>query len=114
MSARSVTRYARSGDVNIAYQAVGDGPFDLVFVPGAVSHVDLLWDDPDRAGFFGRLASFCRLIVLDKPSDSIRFDSVTVRSACAKPSTSSTSAGPERPILVRSETSRRESTTYGP
>jgi class 3 adenylate cyclase/dienelactone hydrolase len=45
---------------------VGDGPFDLVFVPGAVSHVDLLWDDPDRAGFFGRLASFARLIVLDK------------------------------------------------
>lgn len=66
MSARPITRYARSGDVNIAYQAVGDGPFDLVFVPGAVSHVDLLWDDPDRAGFFGRLASFCRLIVLDK------------------------------------------------
>ena len=45
---------------------MGDGPFDLVFVPGAVSHVDLIWDDPDRAGFFGRLASFCRLIVLDK------------------------------------------------
>jgi len=45
---------------------VGDGPFDLVFVPGAVSHVDLIWDDPDRAGFFNRLASFSRLIVLDK------------------------------------------------
>jgi class 3 adenylate cyclase len=45
---------------------VGEGPFDLVFIPGAVSHVDLIWDDPDRAGFFGRLASFSRLIVLDK------------------------------------------------
>jgi class 3 adenylate cyclase len=52
--------------VNIAYQVIGDGPFDLVFVPGAVSHVDLIWDDPDRAGFYSRLASFCRLIVLDK------------------------------------------------
>jgi pimeloyl-ACP methyl ester carboxylesterase len=63
---RPVTRYARSGEVNIAYQVVGDGPFDLVYVPGAVSHVDLTWDDPDRAGYFGRLASFCRLILLDK------------------------------------------------
>jgi class 3 adenylate cyclase len=66
MTDRPTTRYARSGDISIAYQVVGEGPFDLVFVPGAVSHVDLLWDDPDRAGFFGRLASFCRLIVLDK------------------------------------------------
>ena len=63
---RPTTRYARSGDVNIAYQVVGDGPFDLVFVPGSVSHVDLIWDDPARAGFFSALASFSRLIVLDK------------------------------------------------
>ena len=40
------TRYARSGDVNIAYQVVGDGPLDLVFVPGFVSHLDLQWADP--------------------------------------------------------------------
>ena len=52
--------------MNVAYQVVGDGAFDLVFVPGAVSHVDLIWDEPDRAAFFRRLASFCRLIVLDK------------------------------------------------
>jgi pimeloyl-ACP methyl ester carboxylesterase len=63
---RATTHYAHSGDVNIAYQVVGDGPFDLVYVPGAVSHVDLIWDDPDRAGFFGQLASFARLVVLDK------------------------------------------------
>jgi pimeloyl-ACP methyl ester carboxylesterase len=63
---RPTTRYARSGDVSIAYQVVGEGPFDLVFVPGAVSHVDLIWDDPVRAAWFGRLASFSRLIVLDK------------------------------------------------
>lgn len=66
MTVRPTTRYARSGDVSIAYQVVGEGPFDLVFVPGAVSHVDLIWDDPERAAFFGRLASFSRLIVLDK------------------------------------------------
>ncbi len=66
LSARPTTRYAKSGDVNIAYQVVGDGPFDLVFVPAAISHVDLIWDDPERAGFFNRLASFSRLIVLDK------------------------------------------------
>jgi len=66
LSDRPTTRYAKSGDVNIAYQVVGDGPFDLVFVPAAISHVDLIWDDPERAAFFTRLASFSRLIVLDK------------------------------------------------
>jgi len=52
--------------VNLAYQVVGDGPFDVVFIPGAVSHVDLIWDDPERARFFERLAEFCRLIIFDK------------------------------------------------
>lgn len=61
-----VTRYARSGDVNIAYQVVGQGEFDVVFIPGAVSHVDLIWDDPARSRFFERLSGFCRLIVFDK------------------------------------------------
>ena len=40
------TRYARSGDVNIVYQVVGDGPTDIVYVPGWVSNVELMWDDP--------------------------------------------------------------------
>ncbi len=60
------TRYAKSGDVSIAYQVVGDGPFDLVYVPGAVSNVDLVWEDPARGAFFERIASFCRLIIFDK------------------------------------------------
>jgi class 3 adenylate cyclase len=60
------TRYARSGDVNIAYQVVGEGPFDLVYVPGAFSHVELAWEIPTRASFYRRLASFCRLILFDK------------------------------------------------
>jgi class 3 adenylate cyclase len=60
------TRYAKSGDVHIAYQIIGKGPFDLVFVPGFISHVDHVWDEPRWAGFLERLASFSRLICFDK------------------------------------------------
>jgi class 3 adenylate cyclase len=61
------TRYARSPDgANIAFQVHGEGPLDLVFVPGFVSHVELIWEEPAIAGFLRRLASFSRLIVFDK------------------------------------------------
>src|SRR5437879_12884486 len=60
------TRYAKSGGVNIAHQVVGDGPFDLVYVPGWVSHVELAWELPDLARGFERLASISRLILFDK------------------------------------------------
>ncbi len=60
------TRYAKSGDVNIAYQVVGSGALDLVFVPGFVSNVEYIWEDPALARFFKRLASFSRLILFDK------------------------------------------------
>jgi pimeloyl-ACP methyl ester carboxylesterase len=60
------TRYARSGDVNIAYQVVGDGPLDLVLVPGFVSHLDIDWEEPRSAHALRRLASFARLIRFDK------------------------------------------------
>jgi class 3 adenylate cyclase len=63
---RPQTRYARSGDISIAYQVLGDSPFDLVFVHGWVSHLDMQWDEPHLAAFLGRLASFARLIILDK------------------------------------------------
>ena len=59
-------QYARSGDVNIAYQVTGDGPFDLVFVPGYVTHLELHWRIPSFAPFLERLSSFCRLIRFDK------------------------------------------------
>jgi pimeloyl-ACP methyl ester carboxylesterase len=59
-------RYARSGTVNIAYQVVGKGPVDLVYVPGWVSHIDMMWDDPKKAAFLESLASFSRLILFDK------------------------------------------------
>lgn len=60
------TRYARNGDVNIAYQIVGSGPHDLVVVMGWVSHLDLMWEEPRLARFLRRLASFCRVIIFDK------------------------------------------------
>jgi len=60
------TRYTRSGDVNIAYQVVGEGPYDVVFVPGYATHLELAWRWQAFAPFIVRLASFCRLIRLDK------------------------------------------------
>ena len=58
--------YARSGDVSIADQVVGDGPFDLVWTPGALSHLELRWEDEAVARFYRALSSFCRLITFDK------------------------------------------------
>jgi class 3 adenylate cyclase len=63
---RPRTRYARSGSVSIAYQVVGDGPRDLVWVPGWVSHLEAGWDEPLQAHFRRRLSSFSRLILFDK------------------------------------------------
>ena len=63
---RAEVRYARSGDVNIAYQVVGDGPRDLVLVSGFVSHLQLDCEEPRMAYFLERLASFSRLIRFDK------------------------------------------------
>lgn len=60
------TRYTRSGGVNIAYQVLGDGPIDLVFVMGWLSHLEYFWMEPSFARFLRRLASFSRLILFDK------------------------------------------------
>ena len=60
------TKYARSDDVRIAYQITGDGPFDVVWAPGTMSHLDLDWEIPQRALFFERFSKFCRLIRFDK------------------------------------------------
>ena len=65
-SVRPETRYAKSGDVNIAYQVVGDGPLDLVYVPGWISNVELNWEEPTHAHVLDRLAGFSRLILFDK------------------------------------------------
>lgn len=60
-----LTRYARNGDDCIAYQVFGEGPIDLVYAGGLVSHVDLCWDFPEVERFLTRLASFCRVIIFD-------------------------------------------------
>src|SRR5919108_6319989 len=60
------TDYAKSGDVHVAYQLLGEGPVNLVFVPGFVSHVEHFWEDPSLARFLRRLASFSRLVFFDK------------------------------------------------
>jgi class 3 adenylate cyclase/esterase/lipase len=62
----SETRYARSGEVNIAYRVAGEGPFDVVFVPGTGSHVELGWEVPVFRTWFERFSAFSRLIVFDK------------------------------------------------
>jgi pimeloyl-ACP methyl ester carboxylesterase len=60
------TRYAKSGDIHIAYQVTGSGLQNLVFVPGFISHVEYAWESPHVAHFLERLGSFCRLIRFDK------------------------------------------------
>src|SRR5499425_1180916 len=59
-------RYAKSGDVHIAYRVFGDGPRDIVLVPGTVSHVELYWELPANEYLLKRLAAFARVIVFDK------------------------------------------------
>src|SRR5436190_2034042 len=66
MTSPPETRYARSGDVSVAYQVTGEGPFDVVYVPPFISNVELAWEVPEMASFYERLSSFCRLIRFDK------------------------------------------------
>jgi pimeloyl-ACP methyl ester carboxylesterase len=59
-------RYARNGDVSIAYTVIGEGPIDLVMVSGFVSHLEVAWESPAIGRFFERLAGFARVITWDK------------------------------------------------
>ena len=68
-----ITRYAKSGDVHIAYQTFGEGSHDLVFFPGFVSHVENTWDEPNLARWLHRLATFSRVTMLDKRGTGCRF-----------------------------------------
>ncbi len=82
------TRYAKSGEVSIAYQVLGTGPPDLVCIPGWVSNIEICWESPEFARFLNRMASFSRLILFDKrgtglsdrvaemPSLEVRMDDV--------------------------------------
>jgi pimeloyl-ACP methyl ester carboxylesterase len=60
------TRYAKSGNVHIAYQVIGSGPLDVVLVPGFITHLDIQLENAWCLRFFERFASFCRLILFDK------------------------------------------------
>jgi pimeloyl-ACP methyl ester carboxylesterase len=62
----SVIRYARNGDINIAYKTVGSGPRDLIFIQGNITNLDIYWDDRRYREFCERLAAFSRLILFDK------------------------------------------------
>lgn len=63
---KPITKYAKNGDINIAYQVVGQGAVDLLFVPGWVSNIDMMWVDSKMASCLTQLANFSRLIVFDK------------------------------------------------
>ena len=62
----TATRYAAGDKGNLAYQVVGEGPRDLVYVPGWVSNIEVMWEEPSMAAFLRRLVSFSRLILFDK------------------------------------------------
>ena len=63
---KPTTQYVQNGDVNIAYQVIGEGNIDIVFVMGWVSHLEYFWEEPNFAAFLNYLASFSRLILFDK------------------------------------------------
>ena len=60
------TNYAKCGQISIAYQVFGDGPLDLVYIPGWVSNIDYMWEDPDLANMLEDLSRFGRVIMFDK------------------------------------------------
>jgi len=66
LAERPVTQYAKSGKVNIAFQMIGDGPTDLIYAPGFISHVEMNWESPYWSRVLRRLSDFCRVIIFDK------------------------------------------------
>jgi pimeloyl-ACP methyl ester carboxylesterase len=70
------TQYVERDGVSIAYQVVGDAPLDLLHSPGFISHLDLSWADPGISRWLGRVASFARLIIYDKPGTGLSDPSV--------------------------------------
>src|SRR2546427_12621015 len=80
------TRYAKGRDGSVAYQVIGDGPLDLVFIPDWVTNVDVMWEEPSLARFLRRLSSFSLLICFDKrgcgASDPVPFDEGLSAESC--------------------------------
>jgi class 3 adenylate cyclase len=65
------TQYARSGDLNVAYQTIGDGPMDLIIVPGLITHVEFLHELPGYTDFLRRLSAFSRVVTFDKSGQGL-------------------------------------------
>jgi hypothetical protein len=74
-----VTKYAQSGDVFIAHQISGHGPIDIVFAPGFISHLELMWDEPRHARFLHGLESFSRYVSTKEARDFPTAASVFLR-----------------------------------
>jgi len=64
-------RFAQAGSLNIAYQVFGEGPVDLLVVPGWVSNLDTFWEEPSVVRFFNRLGRFARVLLFDKRGTGI-------------------------------------------
>ena len=60
------TQYTKSGRINIAYQVFGSGPIDLVYIPGWISNIDLMWECPELVYFFEEIGKIARVILFDK------------------------------------------------
>ncbi|WP_347922218.1 alpha/beta fold hydrolase [Pontimicrobium sp. SW4] len=63
---KPITKYTKSDNFNIAYQVIGNGPVDIIYIPGWVSNIDTMWTEPRLAAFLTRLTFFSRLIIFDK------------------------------------------------
>jgi hypothetical protein len=74
-----VVKYTKTGDFNIAYQVLGDGPVDLLLLPGWITHLELQWDVPPLRRFLERLAGLSRLILFDNAGTGLVGSSLAVR-----------------------------------
>ena len=79
------TRYAKSGDLSIAFQVVGEAPLDVVLVPGWVSNLDFLWEEPSIARLLHRQAAYSRLILFEKRGTGLSDPGVRARRDHAQP-----------------------------
>lgn len=97
------TRYTRSGSVTIAYQVVGSGAVDLVYTPGAISHLEVYWEQPDLARFFQEVSEFGRLILFDKRGTGLSDRGVGIPSLeerCDDIRAVMDAAGSERAVVI--------------
>src|SRR5258707_8034079 len=98
-----VTRYAMSGDVSIAYQVMGEGPIDLIIVPGSISHIEFLHEFPGYTGFLRRLSAFARVVTFDKRGQGLSdrvYDSTSLEARMDDVRAVMDGVGSERAVLM--------------